>query len=96
MDNLIKSLRTVEDRNLALSMADIPKKTKDVLKKIPVVRLTLAIKPTPGILDLIDEFFVKNIGTKVLIEWDVDEEIVAGAKIIYKGTYGNYSVSKNF
>lgn len=94
MDNLLNDIKTVEDRDLVLTRDDIPKTVKDKLKKLTVVHMTLAIKPTPGILDQIDTFFSTQVGRKVLIDWQVSEDILAGANIIYQGTYGNFSIAK--
>lgn len=102
MDNLInpditkvlRDLRTVDDRDLILSDSGVAKKIKDEIKKLPTVHLTFAIRPTKGILNEIDDFFIEKIGKKILIDWNVDEEILGGVSILYKGNYGNYSISK--
>jgi F0F1-type ATP synthase delta subunit len=62
------------------------------LKKIEIVRVTLAIEPSTGISNLINDFFKTNYSKKVIFDYEVDKEILGGIKIIFKGNYYDFSI----
>lgn len=62
------------------------------LKKLDCVKVTLAISPTIGILDSLDNFFKKNINKKVIFDIEVDPKIIGGLVVSLNGNYGDFSV----
>ncbi len=62
------------------------------LKKIEIVRIALAVEPTVGISNLINDFFKLNYDQKVIFDYEIDSEMISGIKIIYKGKYFDFSV----
>ena len=66
---------------------DIIKKMKELLAKIELVDLTLSIKPTQKTLDALSSWFAKSIPQKTALDIKVDQRILGGALIAYKGKY---------
>lgn len=64
------------------------------LKKLGVVKITIAVPLTIGLLNSIDDFFVKRLKKKFLFDISVDEKIIGGIRIIFDGKYADYSVLK--
>lgn len=62
------------------------------LKEMEVFRVVLAISPTIGILEIIDNFLMANLKQKVIIDFDINKEIIGGMQIVYQGKYCDMSV----
>lgn len=62
------------------------------LKKIEIIKIIIAIEPTVGILNSIDEFFKTKLGIKVIFDIEVDKNIIGGIQIVYRGIYADFSV----
>ncbi|MEK7168891.1 MAG: F0F1 ATP synthase subunit delta [Patescibacteria group bacterium] len=73
-----------------LSKFDLNDLTKK-LKEMEVIRVTLAIYPTVGILEIVDKFLKENLKQKVVIDFDLNKEIIGGMQIVYQGKYCDMS-----
>lgn len=74
-----------------LSKLNLDNLTKK-LREVEVIRVILAIEPTLGILEIIDNFLKANLKQKVIIDFDVNKEIIGGMQLVYKGKYCDLSV----
>ncbi len=62
------------------------------LKKIEIVKIILAIEPTTGITSSIKDFFKINYDQKVIFDYEIDNEIFGGIRIIFKGNYYDFAI----
>lgn len=62
------------------------------LKKSEVAKIILAIEPTVGILKDIKSYFEENLKDKIIFDFEVDNEMLSGIKIVYRGKYFDFSV----
>lgn len=67
---------------------------KKQLKSLEVVKIILAIEPTVGIVELVDNFFKNNLKKKVIFDFEVDKEIIGGMQLIYQGKYLDLSIEQ--
>lgn len=67
---------------------------KDCLLELPVLRLTLAVEPTVEMVEKIADWAKKSLDEKVVLDFAVDENIIGGAVVEFKGKYGDFSISK--
>lgn len=58
------------------------------------VRLGLAVEPTEDFLSQIYDWISASVGKNHIIQIDIDNRILGGAKISYKGRYLDYSLAK--
>lgn len=65
------------------------------IKKMKIVRLTLAIQPSDDLLDRISQWVNENLGKNNLIEIDKDEQILGGAILSIDGKYKDFSLKKS-
>lgn len=87
-----KDLGAVREKYLdILSKLDLNNLLKK-LKEMEVFRVVLAISPTIGILEIIDNFLKENLKQKVIIDFDINKEIIGGMQIVYQGKYCDMSV----
>lgn len=64
------------------------------LKKIEVVRLTLAIDPSRDFLEKIYQSLLNKIPEKFLIYFEIKKDILGGVIVVWKGKYCDLSVEK--
>lgn len=69
------------------------KHLNETLKNARVLRLSLAVNPNRAALEKIALWVKKNLGGDVILEWEIDPEVVAGAKIAFGGKYGDFSTA---
>lgn len=62
------------------------------IKNLEVARIFLALEPTIGILDIINDFFQENLKKKVLFDFEINSEMLGGLQIVYKGNYFDSSI----
>lgn len=67
---------------------------KEEIQKLPVVTLSIAFEPNDHTIASISDFFMLRIKRVVLLEIIVNEKIIGGTIITYKGVYKDYSVKK--
>ncbi len=67
---------------------------KDDIQKIPVVTLCIAFEPNDHTIDSVSDYFMLQIKIVVLLDIIVNEKIVGGTIITYKGVYKDYSIKK--
>ena len=68
---------------------------KDGVKKMKVVRITLAIDPTSEIIAHISEWINQNLEANTLIDIDKDESIIGGTVLSINGKYKDFSLKKS-
>lgn len=69
---------------------------KNELKKLRVLKLALAFEPSDATIDKIHNWVNNNIGAGVILEFTSSPSILAGAVVIYKGEYRDYSLRSKF
>lgn len=67
---------------------------RDGIKKMKVIRITLAIDPTDGIIARISDWINLNLEANTLIDIDKDESILGGAVLSINGNYKDFSLKK--
>lgn len=67
-----------------------------LLGELKILKLTLAISPTPAMIDDISTWVKKNVGQDVVLDIKMDESIIAGAQISLDGKYGDYSLKPDY
>lgn len=70
------------------------KELKKILESVDILELTIALEPTRQLIDRVSDWVKKNLSEGTLIRFEIDKRIVAGSKIIYKGSYHDFSISK--
>jgi F0F1-type ATP synthase delta subunit len=66
------------------------------ISKMPTVTLTLAIEPEEETLKATSDWFMLNLNKQVLIEFQVDPNIIAGAVVSYQGRQLDASIKQFF
>ncbi|HVF69185.1 MAG TPA: hypothetical protein VNA13_01325 [Xanthomonadales bacterium] len=93
-------LSILRDNNIEIeSIAAIKKLISDILEKVgafPVLSLKLAFEPNEKTLKTISEWFILNIKKQVLLDISVDQNLIAGCDISFKGEYVNFSIKPKF
>jgi F0F1-type ATP synthase delta subunit len=67
---------------------------KAELQSCEIITLTIAFEPSAELVTTISDWVHNNLGSKVLLEVNVDPYIIGGAIIIFNGKYLNISVKK--
>lgn len=73
--------------------SDLKSLQKELLGLVPV-GIVLAFSPTPSVIDLIFTKLKKSIEKQIILDISVDEKIIGGLILIYKGKYQDLSVLK--
>lgn len=63
------------------------------LKAMSVVRLTVANDPTVQTVNRVVEWVKGNVGVQTVVEWEVDPQLIAGAKVTYGGRWVDRSLA---
>jgi F0F1-type ATP synthase delta subunit len=71
-------------------------KIQDHINKLPVLSLTVAFEPKEKTLAAIAEWFMLNLKKQMLFEITVEQDVIAGTKINYKGKFLDASVKPIF
>jgi hypothetical protein len=66
------------------------------IDNLSVIYISLAFEPSESILKAISQWFVINLGKQILIEYQVDRNLIAGACINYQGKYKDFSIRPVF
>jgi hypothetical protein len=82
-----------------ISRSDIGKEEfleglKKQIGKLNVLRLVIAFEPTESNVNRIHEWVKENIGNSVIPDIVCDQSVLAGAVIIYKGKYKDFSLRR--
>jgi len=67
---------------------------KQDLKKIRILKMSLAIDPTNETIDHIFEWVKKNLGEGIILDIDKNETILGGAVISFDGMYKDLSLKR--
>lgn len=95
--NLIKKL--LSDNKISptdtASCEKILTQTRDEVKKMKIVKITLAIDPSSVIISHISDWINQNLEANTLLDIDKDEKILGGAVISINGKYKDFSLRKS-
>jgi len=67
---------------------------KQEISKVKVLKLYLAIDPTPQIIENTSSWVKENLGEDVVLDIERDETILGGAIISFDGQYKDFSLRK--
>ena len=67
---------------------------KKELENLKSIKLTLAYEPTRTNILTFSNWTKKNVAEDVILDINIDPKLVAGAQIVWKGKYQDYSKSK--
>ncbi len=67
---------------------------KTQLDKAKVLELTVSVTPTSSMVSAVHSWALKNIADNVVVSFNKNPSIVAGAVVSYNGKYGDFSSSK--
>ena len=87
-ESLVTELANVEG-----DKAEWLKRLRNVLRKLPVVKLTLAVHPSQQMIDTIAKWIKAQVGEETIIQVEVDAKILGGARISFGGRYFSRTVS---
>lgn len=68
------------------------KSLKNELINLTSIEVVMALNPTPSIISLISENLRKTLNRQVILNTSVNESIIGGLIIIFKGKYMDLSV----
>jgi F0F1-type ATP synthase delta subunit len=68
--------------------------SKKALELVKILELTIVFDPKQEVIERIWLWVRKNVGEGVVIKFNVDRSIGAGAVLVYEGKYRNYSLKK--
>jgi len=93
---IIKDLKRLRIDSNKSKMEDYFKSLLVELKNLDTTKIVIAIKPTPKLLDKLNEWIIKTNKQKVIFDIEVDPKILGGAKISNeKGQYIDISLVKS-
>lgn len=67
---------------------------KQDLKKIRILKMSLAIDPTSETIDRLFDWVKENMGEGIILDIDKDESILGGAIISFNGRYKDFSLKR--
>lgn len=67
---------------------------KEDLKKIKILKISLAIDPSQEQIDHIFDWVKENLGKGIILDIDRDESILGGAVISFNGQYKDFSLKR--
>ncbi|HSA83478.1 MAG TPA: F0F1 ATP synthase subunit delta, partial [Patescibacteria group bacterium] len=67
---------------------------RDDIQTIPRLTLTLSFEPTLELIKAINEWVIVNLKAAIILDFEVDNKLVAGAKVAYKGKIVDHSLQK--
>jgi F0F1-type ATP synthase delta subunit len=62
------------------------------IKSRPVLTLTIAFEPRVKSIDRFHGWITQNVSKDIILDIEVDQSIVGGAQITFKGKYADYSL----
>ena len=67
---------------------------KEDLKKMKILKISLAIDPSKEQIDHIFDWVKENLGKGIILDIDKDESILGGAVISFNGQYKDFSLKR--
>jgi hypothetical protein len=67
-------------------------RVEETVSKWPVIRLTLAIRPTDRLIMRLHDWFIHRLGQVVVIDFSYEPSLLSGAVIEWDGNYRDYSL----
>lgn len=88
----------IEKRKISSDRKQAEKYLEDLLlvvKKLPEMRLTIAIDPTEDLIKSVKNWTERNLSREIILDFEVKPEIIGGTIIVSpKGQYANYALSE--
>ena len=78
------------------SIKEFVSKLIEYIQTLPVLSITIAFEPQRETLETIAQWFVNQLKTQLLLELTVDQRILAGATMSFKGKFLDYSIKSVF
>lgn len=95
-----KFMKLFRENNVNTEKVDALKafllKMQDTVSKLPVLELTIAFEPKEKILQAITDWYALTTKKQILLNISIDPELIAGAKINFKGRYLDASLKPVF
>ena len=93
------TLRTIIEKNKIdsfdySSLDKLLNNLKEDLKKIKVLKISLAIDPSKEQIEHIFNWVKENLGEGIILDIDKDESILGGAVISFNGQYKDFSLKR--
>lgn len=67
---------------------------REDIQHIPRLTLTLSFEPTLELIKQINEWVIINLKAAIILDFEVDETLIAGAKVAFKGKITDHSLQK--
>ncbi len=100
MDKKDILMKLLQKENISLTsnsaVETFLKKVQESIANLPVIELTVAFQPTKETLNALSEWIHTTLKTQFLLDIHVDDSLIAGAIITYKGKSKNYSIKQTF
>ena len=81
-DDLVDGIKQNQE-----NWADYLQSVKQKVANLPIIEITLPIRPSSETLDVISDWVRVNLNSQLLVDIFYDPSIVAGAKVSYLGKY---------
>lgn len=95
-----KFMKLFRENNVNIEKTDAIKtfllKMQDTVSKLPVLDLTIAFEPKEKTLQAITDWYSLTTKKQVLLNITIDPELIAGAKINFRGRYLDASLKPTF
>jgi F0F1-type ATP synthase delta subunit len=69
-------------------------KVQEAIQQLPRLTLTLSFMPTLSLIKEINRWIILNVKQTVVLDFMLDKDLIAGAKIAFKGKLKDYSIKK--
>lgn len=70
--------------------------TPDIIEKLPLVIITLAVSLTKEEIRRLGQWFRQNIDPQILLDLRRDAKILGGCQLIWQGMEGDFSLKRKF
>ena len=67
---------------------------KNAVNKFKTVKIDLAFEPTNEVIDQLNFWVDEKLGLEVVLDIGYEKTLIGGARIIFEGRYGDFSVAK--
>lgn len=67
---------------------------KNIISKFRPLKIDLAFEPTNEVIEQLNLWVDEELGLEVVLDIGYDKTLIGGARIIFEGRYGDFSVAK--
>jgi F0F1-type ATP synthase delta subunit len=76
------------------SLITLLREINEEIEKIKIITLTVAQSLTSHVIDDVNIWIKRNVGSDIVIEIVIEPDVIAGAAISYLGKYGDFTLAK--